>query len=144
MQYLFFKWLHLIAVISWMCGVLYGYRLLVNLADRGEDAKIRGVLVEMFGRLYRVITMPAMGIAILAGFGMIATTPQIMKGAGWLHTKLLMVVLLIVSTVLMKRYLRRLEAWGADRPQGKTLRLLNEVPTLLMMVIVGLAVFKPF
>ena len=142
--FLWIKWLHIIAVISWMAGILYLYRILINHRERGiHNLDVHELLSLMELRLYRIITFPAMCVAVVAGLGMIALAPAMMK-MGWLHVKLTAVVVLIGFT------------WGAGRlsriaaidpmalPASKTLRIMNEVPALLMMIIVGMVVFKAF
>jgi len=143
MLYLFFKWLHIISIIAWMAGVLYGYRLLVNLAERWDNRDNRELLTLMFKRLYRAITMPAMGVAIIAGVALISLQPAFGM-AGWFQLKFLCVLLLIGATIHMNRLLRKALQKDGSLPASKTLRILNEVPTLLMLIIVGLVVFKPF
>src|SRR3989338_1510683 len=87
--------LHIVAIISWMAGVLYHFRVLIYVVERGqENAHTRDVLQTMAQRLYRFIVMPAMGVAYIAGFTLLAKNPSLMVGAGWLHAKLLLVVVL--------------------------------------------------
>jgi putative membrane protein len=135
--------LHLIAVISWMAGILYLYRLIVYHVEETEAVvKERFKVMEM--RLYRYITRPAMWAAILAGLSMIALDPRYYLRAHWLHAKLTLVLLLIGATQLAGRTCRRL---GGDEPpaySSRYYRAMNEVPTLLMIAIVLLVVLKPF
>jgi putative membrane protein len=141
-MYLWFKWLHIIAVISWMAGVLYLYRLFINHRERGVTSRDNHELLKIMEyRLYRYITVPAMIVAAIAGFGMVMLQPD-MLSAGWMHVKLLMVFFLIVAT-LYGGHLRLIAAENPENlPSAKILRFANEVPTLLMMVIVGMVVFK--
>ena len=143
MLYLFTKWLHIVAIISWMAGILYLYRILIYQAERGAKPEARELLDTMGTRLYRLITMPAMGIAILAGIALIVQNPELMH-QGWLHAKLTAVVILLGSTVYAGRLVRRFRTREGALPTSKTLRILNEVPTLLMLIIVGLVIFRPF
>lgn len=134
--------LHLIAVISWMAGILYLYRLLVyHAAETEAVVRERFKLMEM--RLYRYITMPSMGVSILAGLAMIGLSPTYYMKAPWMHAKLTLVMALIASTVVAGRSMKRLVN---DKPpfSERTYRILNEVPTLLMIGIVLLVVWKPF
>lgn len=143
-MYLWMKWLHILAIISWMAGILYLYRLLVNHRDRGLDSPaVHELLCGMEYRLFRYITLPAMIVAIIAGFMMIYLSPDLLK-AGWMHTKILFVLVLIHSTFKAKAISRRAAADPKTLPSSRTLRILNEVPTILMMIIVGLVVFKAF
>lgn len=142
-MYLFCKWLHLVAVISWMCGLLYGYRLLVYLRENRDDPAKKALLVMMSQKLYRLITMPAMGVAFVGGIGMLSLNPAIFQQK-WIHLKLLLVLGLLATSIAIKRLLVKLAAESGVVPESKTLRILNEVPTLLMLIIVALAVFRPF
>lgn len=142
-MYLFFKWLHLVAVISWMAGILYLYRLLIYEAERGAKPEIHELLILMARRLYRYITVPAMVVSFVGGAGMLTLNPSLFL-TGWLTIKLLCVLALALATrhagVLVGQFDQRLP----NLPTSKRLRLLNEVPTLLMLIIVGMAVFRPF
>jgi putative membrane protein len=143
-SYLFWKWLHIVAVISWMAGILYLYRLLIYHCERGRtDRTIHELLSLMEMRLYRYITIPAMWVAVIAGLTMIAIAPALGQ-TGWFAGKLVMVFLLI-GTTLYGGFLHRKAANDpANLPGSSKLRFLNEVPTLLMLAIVALVVFKPF
>jgi putative membrane protein len=142
--YLFCKWLHLVAVISWMAGILYLYRILIYQAERGGKSQDNHELLTFMGeRLYRIITRPAMAVAILAGGAMIAQNPGLLA-TGWLKIKLAAVVGLVVATVHAGRLVGRFAEKAPHLPSGRRLRLLNEVPTLIMMLIVAMAVFRPF
>ena len=134
--------IHVIAVISWMAGILYLYRLIVYHVEETE-ALVRSRFVVMERRLYRFITVPAMIVAAVAGAAVVTTDVRYYARAHWLHGKLLLVALLIGSTLHAGRVTRRLAA-GDDVGPGRRYRLLNEVPTLLMIGIVILVIVKPF
>ena len=143
-MYLWMKWLHIVAVIAWMAGILYLYRLLIYHRERGVTSReIHDLLCIMERRLYRYITVPAMVVAAIAGLTMIWLTPSLMSG-GWLSAKLAFVVLLVLSTVAAGNISKRAAIDPQTLPASRSLRIANEVPTLLMMVIVGLVVFKAF
>ncbi len=144
MLYLTLKWLHIVAVISWMAGILYLFRLFIYHQERGQqETSIHTLLTTMEGKLYRIIVMPGMGVTWLAGLGLLVLQPAFLKG-GWMHGKFLFVLLLTLVTVYGGRLKRALEAQAFSRvPSGRALRIWNEVPALLMLVIVGLVVFKP-
>lgn len=143
MTYLFFKWLHFVAIISWMAGILYLFRLYVNHRERGHSDEAHNLLTGMEYRLYKYITIPAMVAAFIAGLTMVALNPEIAKG-GWFHVKFLAVLGLAGATGYAGALRRRFAARDPNLPTSKTLRLMNELPTLLMMIIVALAVFRPF
>lgn len=143
-MYLWMKWLHIISVISWMAGILYLYRLLIYHRERGVESKdIHDLLSLMEYRLYKYITVPAMTVATIAGFWMIWLNPSLFAGA-WLTLKLLFVGFLILSTVVAGKITKNAAVDPGTLPTSKTLRFANEVPTILMMLIVGMVVFKAF
>lgn len=142
--YLFWKWLHIVAVISWMAGILYLYRLLIYHSELGRSQpSIHELLSLMERRLYRYITVPAMTVAVAAGLFMVGLAPQIGQ-TGWFGAKFILVLILILATL----YAGKLHQAGSldpgRLPRSKALRYLNEVPTILMLAIVALVVFKPF
>lgn len=142
--YLAFKSLHLIAIISWMAGILYLLRLFIYHTEWGSKSEDNHNMLTMMERkLMYYITHPAMGVAWIAGLGMIAQNPTIMK-QGWIHTKLLLVVLLTAVTIYAGRLHRKFKNKEAVNWTSKQLRFFNEVPTILMVLIVCLVVFRPF
>ena len=142
--YLFWKWLHIVAVISWMAGILYLYRLLIYHSERGRSQpSIHELLSLMERRLYRYITVPAMTVAVVAGLFMVGLAPQIGQ-TGWFGAKFILVLILILATLYAGK-LHKTAAMDPGRlPHAKALRYLYEVPTILMLAIVALVVFKPF
>ncbi len=142
-MYLFCKWFHLVAVISWMAGILYLYRLLIYLAERGENPEIHDLLSLMARRLYRYITRPAMIASYGGGIGMIVISPGLLS-SGWLHFKIACIFGLTGATLYAGTLVQKFAQKAPNLPSSRTLRFLNEVPTLLMLIIVALAVFRPF
>ena len=143
-MYLWLKWLHIIAVISWMAGILYLYRLLIYHRERGVESKeIHELLALMERRLYRYITFPALVISVVAGLWMIVLSPSLFEG-GWLSFKIFFVLGLIASTIVAVKISAKAAIDPKTLPSSRSLRFANEVPTLLMMIIVGLVVFKAF
>lgn len=143
MLYLFFRWLHFVAVISWMAGILYLYRILIYQAEQGEDRTKRELLTMMGRKLYRIITRPAMVVAFVAGFGMISQN-HVIAQSGWFHVKFVCILGIAGMTVYAGRLVGRFDERTGKLPTGKQLRICNEVPTLLMMLLIAMAVFKPF
>ncbi len=141
--YLWIKALHIVAVISWMAGMLYLPRLFVYHVDaKGDAAKM---LETMERRLLRIIINPAMILSFIFG-GLLVyyyISTGAMKSAGWLHTKLLLVFLLAglhgFFASARKKFLN-----GTNTRSAKFYRIMNEVPAVLMIFIVVLAVVKPF
>ncbi|NDE16254.1 TIGR00701 family protein [bacterium] len=142
--YLFWKWLHIVAVIAWMAGILYLYRLLIYHSERGQaEPSTHQLLSLMEMRLYRYITVPAMLVAVSAGLTMVAIAPGLAR-TGWFGTKFALVMFLILVTLYAGKLHRDGATDPGKLPASRTLRILNEVPTFLMLLIVGLVVFKPF
>ena len=140
--YLWIKAVHVMAVIAWMAGLFYLPRLFVYHAaarEDGQDALMKTFTV-MERRLYRAIMNPAMMTAWIAGLLLIGI---IGLNHPWLHVKLLMVVLMTAFHVLLGRHMRRF-ATGHEQAGERYFRIINEVPTVLMIIIVIMVVVKPF
>jgi protoporphyrinogen IX oxidase len=138
---LYLKALHVIAVISWMAGLLYLPRLFVYHAVEpvGSETSERFKVMEY--RLYRYIMTPAMNVAWVVGLWL-AWSSFGFRG-GWLHAKLLLIGLLTVHHVFQGRWLREFAQDRRERNQ-RFYRIQNEVPTLMMIGIVILVIVKPF
>lgn len=135
------KSLHIVSIVAWMAGLLYLFRLFVyHQEEKIEVVKERFQMME--GRLYRLITVPAMVASVVFGLSLIAVTPELLKQP-WLHTKLLFVVGMIAVTLWADK-LRDDLALNRCTLSSKRLRFLNELPTLLLIAIVFLVVMKPF
>ena len=141
-NYLWFKALHLIAVMSWMAGMLYLPRLYVYHADAVKGSDKSETFKVMERRLLKYIMNPAMIVTFLLGLLLIAANPSIMQG-GWIHAKILLVLLMAVTHMLYAKWRKSFERDENTRP-AKFYRYWNEAPTVLMIVIVLLAVAKPF
>lgn len=140
----FYPWakaLHVVAVISWMAGLLYMPRLFIYHFDSEPGSKQSETFKVMEQRLFSVIMRPAMAAAWLLGL-YIAWTIYGFHG-GWLHAKLLLVVLLTGYHEFLGKAVKD---FTADRREKspRFWRLMNEVPTLLMLAIVILVIVKPF
>ncbi len=140
-RYLWIKSLHVIAVISWMAGLLYMPRLFIYHTDSEIGGQTSETFKVMERRLLVVIMWPAMILSWLFGLWM-AWVIYGFQG-GWLHIKLLFVVGL---TVTHFHQMRAVAAFGRDERvhSQRYWRLLNEVPTLLMILIVIMVIVKPF
>jgi putative membrane protein len=140
MAYLWIKVLHVVAVISWMAGLLYLWRLYVYHAMETE-AVVRSRLEVMERRLLRGIATPAAVVATVCGLAMVWMMPHLARQPS-MQVKFAAVVLLIGNHVMAHWYRKRLiETPTAFR--HKTFRVLNEVPTLLMLVIVAMVIARP-
>jgi putative membrane protein len=138
---LWFKALHIMAFAAWMAGLWYLPRLFVyhSQVDVGSETSAKYQIMER--RLLRGIATPAMVATLIFGVGIV--TMQDRWTEGWLHLKLLLVAGLVVAHVIMAR---TVAAFASDRrPASETMfRWFNELPTLLFVGIVILAVFQPF
>lgn len=141
-HYLVLKALHVIALIAWMAGMLYLPRLFVYHVGAEKGSTQSETFKVMERRLLRAIINPAMIATFLFGGLMIAANPAIMQG-GWIHVKLSLVLLMLVCHVLFARW-RKQFMRDENTHSARFYRVWNEVPTLLMIVIVLLAVVKPF
>ena len=141
--YPWIKGLHIIAVISWMAGLLYLPRLFVNHVDRAVGSEASEMLKGMEHRLLKFIMRPAAVVTILLG-GMLMSVPGIVDWhMGWIHVKLACVLGLFVMHGFMEKW-RKDFAKGANRHTAGFYRKMNEVPTLLMIIIVLMVAAKPF
>ena len=143
--YLWVKSAHVIFVVFWMAGMFMLPRYLVyhqeGLGDAAEEAR----WIDREGKLRRIILTPAMlavwvlGLALAVNAGLFAGT----EGLGWLHAKLLIVVLLSGYHGWAVGYARKL-AKGRPTLPNRRLRMMNEVPALATVLIVALVIVKPF
>lgn len=141
-NYLWIKALHIIAVIAFMAGMLYLPRLFIYHVDAPVGSPQSEAFKVMERRLLRIIINPAFCAALLFGGLMIWANPTLFSD-GWFHAKLgLLIVMGGVHGVFSKW--RRLFAEDRNTKSAKFFRVWNEVPTVLMILIVILAVVKPF
>jgi putative membrane protein len=136
------KALHVISVIAWMAGMLYLPRLFVyhSVAEAGSAQSETFKVMER--RLLKGIMNPAMIATYIFGFWMVFGG-WVDLGAGWLHLKLAMVLLLTACHGILAKYTRLFAQDKNTKPQ-KFFRILNEVPTVLMIIIVIAVIVKPF
>ena len=139
--HLWIKALHVVAVISWMAGILYLPRLFIYHSDAEPGSPQSETFKVMERRLLKVIMNPAMMITWILGL-YLAWDVFGFQG-GWLHAKIALVVVLTVVHVLFSSAVRRFAADG-PRKSPRYWRMMNEVPTLLMIAIVILVIVKPF
>jgi len=141
--YLWLKALHVISVIAWMVGLLYLPRLFVYHSDVPSGSASSETFKVMEKRLLRVIMTPAMLATWLFGLGLLVSSPSVSWGSGWLHVKLLFVLAMSALHGMMARWQREFAA-DTNRHEARFYRILNEVPTILMIVIVLVVVIRPF
>ncbi len=141
--YPWIKALHIISVIAWMAGMLYLPRLYVYHADAKPGSETSETFKVMERRLLRAIINPAMISSFLFG-GLLMATPGIVDWSmGWIWVKIAMLVGMTGFHGMLSRWRRDFEADRNVRP-AKFYRAMNEVPTLLLIVIVIMVAAKPF
>jgi putative membrane protein len=145
MPYLWFKTFHIIGVVIWFAGLFYLVRLFVYHAEANEQPEpARTILQQQYQlmekRLYNLITTPGMVLTVVMAIALLVVSPDTLHEP-WLHAKLAFVGLLLGYHFLCGRWMKQLAA-GDYRFTGQQFRWLNEAPTLLLVVIVLLAVFK--
>ena len=139
---LYIKAFHIISVIAWMAGVLYLPRLFVYHTESKVGSTQSETFKVMEQRLLRAIITPAMIATWFFGL-ILAFTVVNWADAGWFHVKLVLVVILSGFTGFLSRWTREF-AQDRNSHTQRFYRIANEVPTLLMIAIVILAVVKPF
>lgn len=140
--YEWLKALHLIAVISWMAGLLYLPRLFVYHADADKDSELSETFKIMERRLLRVIMNPAMTATWLFGLLLLWANDSLLHSP-WMHVKLSCVALLTIFHHALARWRKTFLKDENKRP-AKFYRRINEIPTLLMIVIVVMVIARPF
>ena len=141
MDYVWVKALHLIAVMSWMAGLLYLPRLFVYHAMVEVESLRAQTFKLMERRLLRAIMNPAMILSWLLGLWLLHQNPELLV-MPWIWVKLTCVVLMTAAHMVFARMRRQLEQDIAL--SEKAYRWWNEVPTILMIIIVIMAIVEPF
>lgn len=145
MNYLWFKAFHIVGIVVWFAGLFYMVRLFVYHVEANERPEPDRTILQkqyqiMEKRLYSIITTPGMVLTVLMAIAMLIVAPDLLKET-WLHVKLTLVALLIGYHHYCARLMKQMAAgkftWGSQQ-----LRWLNEVPTIFLVVIVLLAIFK--
>lgn len=141
----YYAWIqafHLVVVISWLAGMLYLPRLYVYHSTADKGSELSETLKIMERKLLRVIINPAMILVWVSGLTMIYLNPSLMQSGKWLHLKLTAVILLQGFHALLSRW-RKTFLKDENRHTAKFYRWMNEVPTLLMVIIIIMVIVKP-
>ena len=141
-SYLLFKSLHLIAVISWMAGLLYLPRIFVYHVENLNDQNSSSIFKIMERKLFFYIMMPAMILSWIFGFILILTIGTDVFFTLWVKLKLLFVILLTIYHFYLSKLLKDFNL-NRNTKSSKFFRILNEVPTILLILIVFIVIFKP-
>ncbi len=141
-SYLLFKSLHLIAVISWMAGLLYLPRIFVYHVENFEKKQTTEIFEIMEKRLYNYIMRPAMLLTWFFGIILIYIIGFESFSYLWLQLKLVLVIALTIYHEFLGRCLKFLKK-DENYRSAKFYRIINEIPTILLILIVFIVIFKP-
>lgn len=142
MTYLLVKSFHIIFVVAWMASLLIYPRYKIHQMSGVPDGELSGAMQEASARLRRIIMTPSFILVWALGLTMIALNPGLLQ-QGWLHAKIALLVVLSGMHGWLVVIGRKIDS-GESPVRAGTLRMLNEVPFLLMIVIVILAITKAF
>ena len=140
--YLLFKSLHLIAVISWMAGLLYLPRIFVYHVENFEKKQTTEVFEIMEKRLFNYIMRPAMVLSWLLGMILILIIGIDAFSLLWLQIKLILVFSLSIYNEYLGQCVKLLKL-GENKKSAKFYRIINEIPTVLLIFIIFIVIFKP-
>ncbi len=140
--YLLFKSLHLIAVISWMAGLLYLPRIFVYHVENYQKKEATEIFEIMEKRLFNYIMRPAMLLSWLLGIILILNIGIETFSFLWLQIKLILVFVLSVYNEYLGKCIKLLKI-GENKKSAKFYRIINEIPTILLILIVFIVIFKP-
>ena len=140
--YLLFKSLHLISVISWMAGLLYLPRIFVYHAENSDDRKISDVFKIMEKKLYFYIMTPAMILSWIFGLLLIHSIGFQQLGQTWMILKIIFVIFLTLYHFYLGKTLNQFK-FDQNTHSHKFYRLINEIPTILLILVVFVVIFKP-
>ncbi|NEQ19760.1 MAG: protoporphyrinogen oxidase HemJ [Microcoleus sp. SIO2G3] len=145
MAYSWFKAFHIVGIVVWFAGLFYLVRLFIYHVEANQEPEPARTILKnqyqiMEKRLYSIITTPGMLVTVAMAIGLLTTEPDVLK-EGWLHAKLGLVLLLIGYHHYCKRLMKQL-AEDKCKWNSQQLRALNETPTVMLILIVLLAVFK--
>ena len=140
--YLLFKSLHLISVISWMAGLLYLPRIFVYHSQNSEKVIISEVFKVMEKKLYFYIMTPAMILSWFFGLLLIHSTGFQQLGQTWMLLKIVFVIILTLYHFYLGKILNQFKL-DLNKHSHKFFRYINEIPTILLILIVFVVIFKP-
>ncbi len=141
-SYLVLKSLHLIAVISWMAGLLYLPRIYVYHVENVENLSVSQIFKTMERKLYFFIMYPAMILSWIFALIMLHKNSSLLS-AGWMHMKIFLVVFLTIYHFYLGSCLKQFKNDNNSK-SSRFFRITNEIPTILLILIVFLAILKPF
>ena len=141
--YLWIVTFHIMAVLSWMAMLFYQPRLYVYHTEHKNKPDFVEVVKIQEYKMYKYIGLPAMWATIISGILMLYLRPDLLEGDGWMHAKILVVLVLIAYSFSLEHYRVQLEKDNYYK-SGNFFRAYNEVPTVLSLLIVGYVITKTF
>lgn len=142
-MYQWMLWLHIISFISWFAALFYLPRLFVYHAEHSDNEGFLSVAEVMEYKLFKYIGVPAFWSTLISGIALAYLQGSAIMQGGWFHAKITLVIILIAFFFSLNYYRKKL-IQNPSLKSGKFFRIYNEVPTLLMLGIVFLVIFKPF
>ena len=139
--YLLFKSLHLIAVISWMAGLLYLPRIFVYHSNANHESQ-KSIFKVMERKLYNFIMMPAMILSWLFGILLLHVTGFSVFFELWMQIKIVAVIILTYYHFTLGKYLSDF-ATDSNKKTSRFFRIYNEIPTIILIVVIFVVIFKP-
>ena len=141
-SYLLLKSLHLIAVISWMAGLLYLPRIFVYHVENKKNKQATDIFEVMEKRLFHYIMIPSMILTWLFGIFLVYLNGLEILSQLWIQLKLVLVILLSIFNQYLGRCIYSLKN-NINTRSAKYFRTINEIPTIMLILIVFLVIFKP-
>ena len=139
--YLLFKSLHLIAVISWMAGLLYLPRIFVYHSEANHESQ-RDIFKTMERKLYYYIMMPAMFLSWLFGIILVHDLGFTVFSELWMQIKFTLVIILTYYHFTLGQYVNDF-ATNNNKKNSRFFRIYNEIPTIILIVVIFVVIFKP-
>ena len=141
-SYLLFKSLHLIVVVSWMAGLLYLPRIFVYHVENKEKKQAIEIFEVMEKRLYFYIMRPAMILTWLFGIILVYLNGVEIFSQLWIQLKFVLVILLSIFHEYLGKCIYSLKN-GINLRSSKYFRIINEIPTIILIIVIFVAIFKP-
>ncbi len=143
MYYLGLLSAHVIFIITWFAALFYLPRLFVYHRANANNEDVKNVLNLMARKLFYYIMTPSMVLVWFLGVNLVLEQPEAYRDAGWLHTKVFLVFILSLYHISLGYYRKRLQIDKCERSE-KFFRIYNEVPSVILIVVICLVFFKPF
>jgi putative membrane protein len=143
LNYLWIKAMHVFFMVAWMAGIFYLPRLLAYHTKVGADSQTAVIFQTMESRLNLIIMCPAAILTVVSGTMMLMVPGAIDWSQGWMHLKFIAILGLIIFHFMLNVWRRQLSSNNCQKSE-KFFRIINEVPSLLLLIIVICVIVKPF